>query len=87
MATRLMCKTLGAACLGLSMALSAPTVFALADIIETPSRPTALAPEHLLNDVDTAGERIVAAGVRGHIIFPMMMVKVGCRVKFRYRSH
>ena len=69
MATRLMCKTLGAACLGLSMALSAPTVFALADIIETPSRPTALAPEHLLNDVDTAGERIVAAGVRGHIIF------------------
>ncbi|MDK8464913.1 YCF48-related protein [Marinobacter sp. SS13-12] len=69
MATRLMCKTLGAACLGLSMAMSAPSVFALADIIETPSRPTTLAPESLLNDADRAGERIVAAGERGHIIF------------------
>lgn len=69
MATRLMCKTLGAACLGLSMALSAPSVFALADIIETPSRPTLLAPESLLNDVTEAGDRLVAAGERGHIIF------------------
>lgn len=69
MATRLMCKTLGAACLGLSMAMSAPTVFALADIIETPSRPTMLAAENLLNDADRAGDRIVAAGERGHIIF------------------
>ncbi len=69
MATRLMCKTLGAACLGLSMTMSAPSVFALADIIETPSRPTTLAPENLLNDADRAGERIVAAGERGHIIF------------------
>jgi len=69
MATRLMCNTLGAACLGLSMAMSAPSVFALADIIETPSRPTSLAPENLLTDADRAGERIVAAGERGHIIF------------------
>ncbi|WP_225316727.1 MULTISPECIES: YCF48-related protein [Marinobacter] len=69
MATRLMCKTLGAACLGVSMAMSAPSVFALADIIETPSRPTMLAAENLLNDADRAGERIVAAGERGHIIF------------------
>lgn len=69
MATRLMCKTLGVACLGVSMAMSAPSVFALADIIETPSRPTLLAAEHLLNDADRAGERIVAAGERGHIIF------------------
>ncbi|MCR8915174.1 YCF48-related protein [Marinobacter panjinensis] len=69
MATRLMCKTLGTACLGLSMAMSAPTVFALADIIETPSRPTTLAPENLLTDADRAGERIVATGERGHIIF------------------
>ncbi|MBL3557559.1 photosystem I reaction center subunit IV [Marinobacter sp. JB05H06] len=64
-----MCKTLGAACLGVSMAMSAPSVFALADIIETPSRPTMLAAENLLNDADRAGERIVAAGERGHIIF------------------
>jgi photosystem II stability/assembly factor-like uncharacterized protein len=51
------------------MAMSAPSVFALADIIETPSRPTMLAPENLLTDADRAGERIVAAGERGHIIF------------------
>ncbi|AZT85802.1 photosystem I reaction center subunit IV [Marinobacter sp. NP-4(2019)] len=64
-----MCKTLGAACLGVSMALSAPSVFALADIIETPSRPTDLAPQSLLNDVTKAGDRIVATGERGHIIY------------------
>ncbi|WP_228260821.1 YCF48-related protein [Marinobacter orientalis] len=69
MDTRLMCKTLGAACLGLSMAMSAPSVFALADIIEVPSRPTLLAPENLLTDADRAGEQIVAVGERGHIIF------------------
>jgi len=51
------------------MALSAPSVFALADIIDTPSRPTLLAPESLLNDVTRAGDRIVATGERGHIIF------------------
>ncbi|MBS8239658.1 photosystem I reaction center subunit IV [Marinobacter lipolyticus] len=64
-----MCKTVGAACLGVSMALSAPSVFALADIIETPSRPTQLAPQSLLNDVTRAGDRIVATGERGHIIY------------------
>jgi photosystem II stability/assembly factor-like uncharacterized protein len=62
-------NTLGAACFGLSMTMAAPQVLALADIIETPSRPTLLAPENLLNDADRAGERIVAAGERGHIIF------------------
>ncbi|WP_185906474.1 YCF48-related protein [Marinobacter sp. NP-6] len=51
------------------MAMSAPSVFALADIIETPSRPTTLAPGHLLNDADRAGERVVAAGERGHVIY------------------
>jgi len=69
MAKRLMRNTLGAACFGLSMTMAAPTVLALADIIETPSRPTLLAPENLLNDADRAGQRIVAAGERGHIIF------------------
>lgn len=69
MAKRLMCNTLGAACLGMSMAIAAPSVFAIADIIEIPARPTNLAPEKLLNDADRAGERIVAAGERGHIIF------------------
>lgn len=69
MAKRLMRNTLGAACLGLSAALAAPSVFALADIIETPARPTDLAPDNLLTDADRAGDRIVAAGERGHIIF------------------
>lgn len=69
MAKRLMCKTLGAACLGVSMAMSAPSVFAIADVIETPARPTDLAPERLLTDADRAGDRIVAAGERGHIIY------------------
>lgn len=69
MAKRLMCNTLGAACFGLSMAMAAPSVFALADIIDVPARPTTLAPENLLTDADRAGDRIVAAGERGHIIF------------------
>ena len=69
MAKRLMCNTLGAACVGLSMAMAAPSVLALADIIETPARPTDLAPESLLTDADRAGDRIVAVGERGHIIF------------------
>ncbi|GGE76199.1 hypothetical protein GCM10011533_30760 [Streptosporangium jomthongense] len=69
MAIRLTCKTLGAACLGLSMIWSAPAAFALADIIETPARQTDLAPENLLNDAVRAGDRIVAVGERGHIIY------------------
>ena len=69
MATSFMCKTLGAACLGLSMACASPVAFALADVIETPARPTELAPENLLNDVERVGDRIVAIGERGHIIF------------------
>ncbi|WP_225314855.1 WD40/YVTN/BNR-like repeat-containing protein [Marinobacter confluentis] len=69
MAKRLMRNTLGAACFGLSMTMAAPQVLALADIIEKPSMPTDLAPENLLTDADRAGDRIVAAGERGHIIF------------------
>ncbi|AOY88266.1 photosystem I reaction center subunit IV [Marinobacter salinus] len=64
-----MCKTLGAACLGLSMACASPVAFAIADVIDTPARPTQLAPENLLNDVTVAGDRIVAVGERGHIIY------------------
>ncbi|WP_417565622.1 WD40/YVTN/BNR-like repeat-containing protein [Marinobacter sp.] len=69
MAKRLMCRTLGAVCLGLSMVWSAPAAFAIADVIETPARPTELAPDRLLNDVTKAGDRIVAVGERGHIIY------------------
>ncbi|QSP96524.1 photosystem I reaction center subunit IV [Marinobacter salinisoli] len=63
-----MCKTLGAASLGLSMACASPVAFALADVIETPARATDLAPENLLTDVERAGDRMVAIGERGHII-------------------
>ncbi|GGC76012.1 YCF48-related protein [Marinobacter halophilus] len=69
MANRFMCETLGTACVGLSMALAAPAAFALPDILETPARTTLLAPKSLLNDATRAGERIVAVGERGHIIF------------------
>lgn len=69
MAKRLMCKTLGAVCLGLSMVWSAPAALAIADVIETPARPTELAPDRLLTDVTRIGDRIVAVGERGHIIY------------------
>ncbi|WP_372965255.1 WD40/YVTN/BNR-like repeat-containing protein [Marinobacter sp.] len=69
MANRFMCETLGSACLGLSMALAAPAAFALTDIIDVPARATELATESLLNDVTRAGDRIVAVGERGHIIY------------------
>ncbi len=69
MATSLMRKTLGATCLGLSMACASPAVWAVGDLLETPARPTELAPQSLLNDVAVAGDRIVAAGERGHIIY------------------
>ena len=69
MAKRFMCETLGTACLGLSMALAAPAAFALADIIETPARPTELAPQSLLTDATRADDRIVSVGERGHVIY------------------
>ncbi|WP_244177376.1 WD40/YVTN/BNR-like repeat-containing protein [Marinobacter vinifirmus] len=69
MANRFMCETLGSACLGLSMALAAPAAYALTDIIETPALMSDLAPESLLNDATRAGDRIVAVGERGHVIY------------------
>lgn len=69
MATSFVRKTLGAACLGLSMVCASPVAMALGDLLETPARPSDLAPESLLNDVASSGDRIVAAGERGHIIY------------------
>ncbi|QBM17627.1 Ycf48-like protein [Marinobacter sp. JH2] len=69
MANRFKCATLGSACLGLSMALAAPSASALTDIIDIPARDTDLAPESLLNDVTRTEDRIVAVGERGHIIY------------------
>lgn len=42
---------------------------AVGDLLETPARATELAPFNLLNDVTVTGDRIVAAGERGHIIY------------------
>lgn len=69
MVTSLMRKTLGVTCLGIFMACASPGVLAVPDLLETPSRPTELAPHRLLNDVTRAGDRIVAVGERGHIIY------------------
>ena len=69
MVTSLMRKTLGVTCLGLSMACAAPAAMVVGDLLETPARPTELAPHRLLNDVAVAGDRIVAVGERGHIIY------------------
>jgi len=51
------------------MALAAPAAFALTDIIETPALMSDLAPESLFNDATRAGDRIVAVGERGHVIY------------------
>ena len=70
MARRSKCSVLlGATCFGFSLAVATPAVLAVPDVLETPARPTQLAPQNLLTDADRAGDRIVAAGERGHIIF------------------
>lgn len=69
MARRFMCETLVCACLGLSMTMLAPAAGAVTDVLETPARATELAPQSLLNDATRAGDRIVAVGERGHVIY------------------
>lgn len=53
----------------MSLVMAAPAAFAVGDLLETPARSTTLAAEYLLNDVAVAGERLVAVGERGHIIY------------------
>ncbi len=62
-------KTFGAVCLGASLALTSAGVLAVGDVLDTPSMETALAPKDLLTDVARAGDRLVAVGARGHIIY------------------
>lgn len=69
MATSLMCKTFGAVCLGISMACASTAALAIADVIDTPASATKLAPSNLLTDVVRAGDRFIAVGERGHIIY------------------
>lgn len=49
-------------------ALSSQAI-AFPDVLDTPSRQTALADSSLLTDVAMAGQRIVAVGERGHIVY------------------
>ena len=62
-------EPLGYVCLALAATLAAPAAYAVSDVLETPARTTDLAPESLLNDATRIGDRIVAIGERGHIIF------------------
>lgn len=68
MATPLTRKTL-AALLGLSLAVASPWAAAVSDVLDTPARQTSLADENLLTASDRAGDRLVAVGERGHIIY------------------
>lgn len=56
----------------LSLALSsfsASSVMAFEDVLETPSFKSELASSHLLLDIEDVGDRLVAVGARGHIIY------------------
>lgn len=45
------------------------SVFAISDVLETPAMKSELADDSLLMDVAEAGDRLVAVGTRGHIIY------------------
>ena len=62
-------KSLCAAGMAVSLMVPASAVYAVADIIETPAMKSDLAPRSLLNDAVRAGDRILAVGERGHIIY------------------
>ncbi|MFE8071926.1 YCF48-related protein [Marinobacteraceae bacterium S3BR75-40.1] len=64
-----MLKTLGSACLCLGLAVGSGKALAATDVLETPAMETQLADDSLLLDIDDAGDRLVAAGTRGHIIY------------------
>src|SRR5574337_2060456 len=56
----------------LVLALTAPVAGMAAgyqDVIDTPARESTLASKALLNGLASAGERVVAVGQRGHIIY------------------
>jgi len=62
-------KTVGAVCLCAAMAPLSTSAFAVGDVLETPAMETQLAAQSLLLDIARAGERLVAVGERGHIIY------------------
>lgn len=62
-------KSLCAAGMAVSLMVPASAAYAVADVLETPAMKSDLAPKRLLNDAVRAGDRILAAGERGHIIY------------------
>lgn len=62
-------KSLCAAGMAVSLMVPASAAYAVADVIETPAMKSDLAAKRLLNDAVRAGDRILAAGERGHIIY------------------
>ncbi|PAV26500.1 photosystem I reaction center subunit IV [Tamilnaduibacter salinus] len=56
--------------LGTALTVGSPVTLAeIGDVLETPARETKLADENLLTDLERAGDRLVAVGERGHIIY------------------
>jgi len=58
-----------ASVIGFFVLLSGYSAVVSAEVLETPAMQSALAPQSLLVDLDKAGNRIVAVGERGHIIY------------------
>lgn len=49
--------------------LASASAMAVKDVLETPSASSHIAHEHLLLDVQIAGQRLVSVGARGHILY------------------
>ncbi|TBR39416.1 MULTISPECIES: WD40/YVTN/BNR-like repeat-containing protein [Dyella] len=59
------CRTLVA----LALALPAVSIADFSDVLDTPADMSPLAARGLLNDLAVAGQRMIAAGQRGHIVY------------------
>lgn len=69
MAKRSALKTVGAFCLCAALAPVSLPVAAVGDVLETPAMETDLAAESLLLNTTRSGDRMIAVGERGHIIY------------------
>jgi len=65
-------------CIGLWGGLSSPA-YAVGDVLETPALESDLAASSLLLDIARAGDRLVAVGEQGHIVYPITAVTAGPR--------
>lgn len=69
MFNRSILNSFGAAYLCLSLAPTAALADPVGDVLETPAMQTDMADEALLTDIEEVGDRLVAVGTRGHIIY------------------